>query len=97
VDMKTALLDTEQFAWSGDRGALVIEADSAEPDVYLVVAGLPDGDPELLLEQWLTAVFYAVPDAVVEDADIVEPDLWEEGPEWAVSLRLALPPVPSDS
>jgi hypothetical protein len=91
VDVEKVLLETDQFTWSRDQGALVIRADSDKPNRYSVVAGIPNGDRDCLLQQWLTAVFYAIPNVFVEDADFLRADQWEDGPKWAIRVRLSLP------
>lgn len=91
IDIKSALLETEPFQWSHENAALIVERDSHGPDTVTIVAGVPDGDWEHLLEQWLTAALIALPAAEIEDANIVETDLWEEGPTMATEIRLSLP------
>lgn len=85
-DVESALLETEQFTQSHGFGQLVIEEDPHDPDAFLIVAGIPDGDAELLLEQWLTAVFLALPDASIEDAEVIETDRWSDDSVRAVQI-----------
>ena len=89
-DVESALLETEQFSWSNENGQFAIEEDANAEGTYTVVAGIPnDDDEELLLERWLTAVFLAVPDAAVEDADVIETDRWGNPPSAAVRITFA--------
>jgi hypothetical protein len=98
LDIERALIETDRFAWSRDQGALVIEADGdpTAADTYSVVAGVPDGDWELLLDEWSAAVLEAIPGAVIEDAQIGEADLWEEGPSTAVTISFSVGELHAD-
>ena len=89
-DVESALLETEQFTQSHTLGQFVIEYDPQDPDSHIIVAGIPDGDHELLLEHWPTAVFLALPDASVEDAKVIETDRWNDDSVCAVQIRLIL-------
>lgn len=95
IDVESALLETEPFQWSHENAALIIVADGDEPDTIGIVAGVPDGDWEYLLEQWLTAALVVLPTAEIEDAEIVEAELWKEGPDRAVKIKLLLPADPA--
>ncbi len=89
-DVESALLETEQFTQSHALGQFVIEHDPQNPDSYIIVAGIPGGDHELLLEQWLTAVGLALPDASVEDAKVIETDRWNDDSVRAVQISFIL-------
>lgn len=91
TDIESALLETEPFQWSHENAALMVELDDRDPNTIAIVAGVPEGDWEHLLEQWLTAALIALPEAEIEDADIVNAELWEEGPTMAAKIRLSLP------
>lgn len=95
TEIVSALVETEPFQWSHENAALIVEPDGDEPDKIAIVAGVPHGDWEYLLEQYLTAALIALPAAEIEDADIVEADLWEEGPDRAARIRLSLPDAPT--
>lgn len=84
--VESALLETEQFGQSGRAGKFVVEEDPDTLHRYTVIAGLPEGDHESLLEEWLTAVFLALPDAAVESADVVESYQWDDDPTWAARI-----------
>lgn len=94
TEIEEALLETEPFQWSHQHAALTVEADADDPDTITIVAGVADGDWEYLPEQWLTAAFIALPQAEVEDADIVPDAFGDEEPQSAARIRLSLPDGP---
>jgi len=90
-DIEGALVETEPFAWSRDHDALdVIPDDDGQPGTLTIVAGVPNGEWEALLDEWTAAALEAVPAATIEDAVIGETDTWKEGPSVAVTIRLSL-------
>lgn len=90
-DIERALLETEPFAWSWDHEALeIIPGDDGEPGTLTIIAGVPNGEWEMLLDEWTAAALEAVPAAAIEDAVIGETDTWKKGPSVAVTIRLSL-------